>query len=95
MKLAGVSRKVAVHLPPNGWRLGVLLGGILAGAAWLAAFLDVVENLALIQLLIGRGEGRLPALAAWCAWPKFGIAVFILLYIVTGGAIIFMKRSRA
>jgi len=89
--LAGACRKVAAHLP--GYRVRwMLMGGMLARAAWLAGCLDVVENLALIQFLIGPGQAWQPVVAAWCAWPKFGLAAIILLYIGFGGAVIALQR---
>lgn len=89
--LAGACRLVAARLVSN--RLSIL-GRLLAWGAWGAALLDAIENLALIQLLIGHGEAWHPMLAALCAWPKFGLAGFALLYILTGGAMVFLARRR-
>ena len=89
--LAGACRWVAVRLASH--RLQDL-GTVLAWGAWGAALLDTIENLALIQLLIGRGEAWHPVLAAFCAWPKFGLAGGALLYIVTGAAMIFVARRK-
>ena len=92
--LVGICRRVAIHLPPHFRRLR-RWGFFLAGAAWFAAFLDVVENMMLIQLLLGNAGGWQPVLAALCAWPKFGITACILMYIVLGSGYIFMRRSGA
>ena len=89
--LAGACRWVAVRLASH--RLQGL-GTVLAWGAWGAALLDTIENLALIQLLIGRGEAWHPVLAAFCAWPKFGLASGALLYIFTGAAMIFLARRK-
>jgi len=89
--LAGACRRVAARLASNRLRG---LGMVLAWGAWGAALLDTIENLALIQLLTGRGEAWQPLLAALCAWPKFGIAGCALLYILAGGAMMFLVRRR-
>jgi hypothetical protein len=89
--LAGAARKVAVPLGAMyGW-LGAT-GRLLAGCAWLAAGLDAVENLALIQLLIGPGAAWQPALAAGCAWPKFALTACVLVYIFSGGTVLGLQR---
>lgn len=90
--LAGVCRKVAVHSPGSCPFLKPV-GGLLAGAAWLAGGLDGIENLALIGFLTGPGLAWQPVLAAGCAWPKFGLTALILLYIGLGGAVILWQGS--
>ncbi len=89
--LAGACRLVAARFASNRLRV---LGMVLAWGAWGAALLDTIENLALIQLLIGRGEAWHPLLAAFCAWPKFGIVGCALLYIFAGGAMIARVRRK-
>lgn len=91
--LAGMCRKVAVHLPA-GYPFFKSMGGLLAGAAWLAGGLDGVENLALIGYLTGPGEAWQPVLAAGCAWPKFSLTALILLYIILGEAVILVAKKR-
>jgi hypothetical protein len=89
--LAGASQKVAAGL--SGYYLWCKpLGAILAKAAWLAGGLDVVENLALIRVIIGSGQVWQPVLAAGCAWLKFGLAAIILIYIGLGGVVIILQR---
>ena len=90
--LAGASHKVAGYLPRHFRHLRAL-GGLAAGGAWLGGALDAVENLALIQLLTGNDKAWLPALAAWCAWPKFGLAACALIYIGAGGILVGMQRA--
>ena len=53
----------------------------LARAQGIAAALDAVENLALIQLLRGSTWEPWPALARACAIPKFAIVAAGLLYV--------------
>jgi hypothetical protein len=89
--LFGACRWVAARLASNGLRR---LGVVLAWGAWVAALLDTIENLALIQILIGHAEAWHPLLAAVCAWPKFGLAGGALLYIFTGGAMLFWARRK-
>lgn len=89
--LAGACLLVSTHLKSYGL---TLLGTILAWGAWGAAILDAIENLALIQLLLGNGEAWHPLLAALCAWLKFGLAGCALLYILTGGMMILWARCR-
>ena len=89
--LAEACRIVAARLAPNRLRV---LGTVLARGVWGAALLDTIENLALIQLLIGHGEIWFPVLAALCAWPKFGLVGCALLYIFAGGAMIFIARCK-
>lgn len=89
--LAGACRLVAARIAPNRLRV---LGKVLAWGAWGAALLDTIENIALIQLLIGHGETWHPRLAALCAWPKFGLAGGALLYIFTGGVLMFWARRK-
>lgn len=61
-------------------RLGIWLAfGVLFAAA-----LDIVENVALINLLLGSESGGLPILAKWMAIPKFILVLLSLLYVITG-----------
>ena len=67
-------------------------GAILAWAQFAAAFLDSVENFALIKLLLGSGEAIWPRLAFWCAGPKFFIVGAGLVYVVIGAAAFLIRR---
>lgn len=62
------------------------LGIWLAWGQWLAALLDVVENLALMNVLFGSVTTFLVQLAKWCAIFKFSLIILGLLYSVIGGA---------
>ena len=68
------------------------IGPILARAQFLAATLDALENLALIQLLLDSSRTWLPGLARWCAIVKFGIVGAGLSYIISGLFIIGLRK---
>jgi hypothetical protein len=90
--LAAACRMVAVRLRPRRPWMGTL-GSLMAGGAWCAAGLDTVENMALIQLLIGIGEGWHAVLAAGCAWLKFGLVSGVLAYLFLGAALVFLRPA--
>ncbi len=54
----------------------------MALAVIIAALLDIVENIALIKLLLGSANELLPVVAKWCAIPKFSIVSVAILYVV-------------
>lgn len=66
------------------------IGMILAWAQIAAGLLDALENYALIRVLLGSERAYWPAIARWCAIPKFLIVtlglIFILLAVVLGVA---------
>lgn len=57
------------------------VGILLAWGQWLAAVLDILENIALVTMLFGFVRNPLPQVAKWCAIPKFGLILLGLLYI--------------
>ena len=61
------------------------LGAILAWAQIPAALCDAVENIALIQVLLGSQAPIWPTVAYGCAIPKFAIVALGLTYLVGGG----------
>ena len=65
---------------------------VLAWAQFLAAILDVIENLALIHLLLNSSREWLPGLARWCAVVKFSIVGAGLIFIFGGLMIIGLKK---
>lgn len=73
----------ARKLAPQGglvYRAGVWLAwGLLA-----AAFLDTLENCALIRILLGSELALWPAMARWCALPKFVLVGAGLLFVIVG-----------
>ena len=69
-----------------------LLGAPLAwGQVW-AALMDAVENVSLIQVLLGNESALWPALAFWCAIPKFIIVAMGLLYLAV--SVVFLMTRR-
>jgi hypothetical protein len=90
--LATACRMVAARLRPRRPWMGTL-GCLMAGGAWCAACLDTLENMALIQLLIGRGEGWHAVLASGCAWLKFGLVSVVLAYLFLGAALVFLRPA--
>ena len=90
--LATACRMVAARLRPRRPWMGTL-GCLMAVGAWCAACLDTVENMALIQLLIGRGEGWHAVLASGCAWLKFGLVAGVLAYLFLGAALVFLRPA--
>ncbi len=70
------------------------VGGFLAWAQWGAAALDALENYALIRLLLGSVQAYWPAMAKWCAIPKFALVAAGLLYAVLGALVAMVPRSR-
>jgi hypothetical protein len=63
---------MAAPLMGRGRRWHKRLGYALAWAQWLAALFDAVENVALLKMLSLAGFGNTwPAVARWCAIPKF------------------------
>jgi hypothetical protein len=79
---------VARSLSP---RVGVLL----AWAQFGAALLDAVENYALIQVLLGSQQALWPAVARWCAIPKFLIVAAGLAYIAVGAILAVVTKGRS
>jgi|SRR5919199_930174 hypothetical protein len=63
------------------------VGTWLAWGQWLAALLDVVENLALVSILFGYGTDFSPQISKWCAITKFGLIALGLLYVGLGGVL--------
>ena len=57
------------------------LGTILAWAIILAGILDIIENIALVIMLLDMAAAPLPQIAFWCAGPKFMIILLGISYI--------------
>ena len=77
-------------------RVGLLslLGVLLAWGQIGAALLDSVENYALIRVLLGS-EGEIwPAVAQWCAMPKFLIVAAGLVYVIIGAVMVVTVKAR-
>jgi len=71
--------------------VGVFLSWTQGGAA----VLDAVENFALIQLLLGSERAIWPAVAKWCAIPKFLIVAVGLVYMCGGAVAVVAAYRRA
>lgn len=70
------------------------IGIFLAWLLWLAALLDAVENVALLQMLGGATQSIWPAISYWCAMIKFDIVILGLLYVITGGLVFLWQKMR-
>jgi hypothetical protein len=84
-----VARNWAVRSPAL-----AALGAVLAWAQWGAAALDALENVALIRLLLGSTREIWPAMARWCAIPKFALVAAGLLYAILGALAVMALRAR-
>lgn len=71
-----------------------LVGVVLSWGQWVAALLDGVENYALIQVLLGAEVELWPALARWCAMPKFLVVGAGLVYIILGAVLVMLGVGR-
>jgi hypothetical protein len=69
-------------------------GAPLAWGSWLAALGDAGENAALTIMLLGTVRSPWPAVAWWCAVPKFVLLAAALLYVLVG-ALVRMVRGAA
>ncbi len=81
----------ARKLAPKGglvYRAGIWL----AWGLLVAAFLDYLENYALIRILLGSELALWPGMARWCAIPKFTLVGIGLLYVLVGGLIALLRR---
>ena len=68
------------------------IGIYLAWGQGLAAFLDYLENYALIRILLGSKLALWPGMARWCAIPKFALVGAGLLYLIVSGVVILSRR---
>jgi hypothetical protein len=66
----------------SGWFKSI--GAVAGYGAFAAALLDVVENYALFQVLLGRVYSPYPEIAFTCASLKFGLLIYGLLYALIG-----------
>jgi hypothetical protein len=74
---------ISVRLPEH-WICFKKLGVWMAVGVIIAALLDIVENIALIKLLLGSENELLPVLAKWCAIPKFLMVLLAIVYVIIG-----------
>ncbi|MBE2200692.1 MAG: hypothetical protein IAE79_18910 [Anaerolinea sp.] len=79
----------APHLPGRLGRFGpVMVGGMAA-----AAVLDYIENISLIQLLLGSSSALWAPLAWGCAAVKFTLVFLGMGYALVGGTLALKKRA--
>ncbi|MBI3960937.1 MAG: hypothetical protein HY328_19165 [Chloroflexi bacterium] len=72
----------------------VKIGYALAWLLWLAALLDAVENVALLQMLGGATQTPWPQISYWCALVKFDIVILGLTYTFGGGLTWLWRNAR-
>jgi hypothetical protein len=86
-----LGRLLTRHAP--GW---ARLAPWLAGGAWLAAGLDAVENIGLLQGLLNGPTAAWQSIAGGCAAVKFTLLGLTLLYLAGGGlwAVVSGRRSK-
>lgn len=71
-----------------------VIGFLLAWAMFAAAALDMVENYALLRLLLGSMSAHWPMLGTTCATLKFGIILAGVIYMAVGLLIKLAHSSR-
>ena len=72
---------------PSRYRPLAAVGLTLAWGQWLAALLDVVENVALLVILLDSPVAPWPQVALWCAVPKFALVFLGLGYVALGAVV--------
>jgi hypothetical protein len=78
-------------LQDNSWPLA-RWGGLLSWAVILAAFLDILENIALASIIFGSVASPWPQIARWCAIPKFVLVFMGIVYVIYGGIVALVER---
>ena len=68
-------------------------GIAIAWGQWLAAIFDGIENYSLLMQLFNGSDGRLAAVAWWCAVLKFGLVIVGLGYFLVGPAALVVRRG--
>jgi hypothetical protein len=71
------------------------IGMFLAWGQLGAGLLDSLENYALIRVLLGTELDYWPAVAHWCAIPKFVLVALGLIFILLAAVLGLMKRRNA
>ncbi|RUA11041.1 MAG: hypothetical protein DSY82_04110 [Flavobacteriia bacterium] len=66
---------------------------LLISAPFIAAFFDMIENVALIRLLLGDLQQTWSLMAFYAATIKFTILFIVIVYILFGGVILIFKRK--
>jgi hypothetical protein len=92
--MAAYSSSIALGCVLVARGLSPRVGLLLAWAQFGAALLDAVENYALIQVLLGSQQALWPAVARWCAIPKYLIVAAGLVYVGIGAVSVMVRRQR-
>jgi hypothetical protein len=71
------------------------IGLVFIGGVFLAAFFDIIENIALIQLLLGDLQQKWSTIAYYFAILKFGLLALCVLYILINFVLLTVKNQRA
>ena len=61
---------------------------------FLAAFFDIIENIALIKLLLGDIQQKWSLMANYFAIAKFGLLIVAIAYILIGVVILIFRKKR-
>jgi hypothetical protein len=61
---------------------------------FLAAFFDIIENVALIKLLLGDIQNKWSLIASYSAMIKFGLLFILIVYILLGSVILIVKKLK-
>ena len=79
----------------NNWRIVFFgrVGAILARAAFVAGFLDIAENLLMLESIAGNYTPSSLWLTYYCASLKFSIVICILLYLLISVPVLFKKNN--
>jgi hypothetical protein len=72
----------------------ILAAVLLAWGQWVAAVLDIVENVALYKMLLDGPTGSLPQVASICALIKFILVGVGLAYVVVTSLLWLIRRFR-
>ena len=67
-------------------------GNLLIILIFIAAFFDVIENIALIKLLLGDLKQLWSSVAYYFAVMKFSIVLFCIIYLLINWLILFLKK---
>jgi len=66
---------------------------IMIGAVFIAAFFDVIENIALLQLIYGNYKQIWSSMAYYFAALKFILLAIAIVYILVGSSILLLRKK--
>jgi len=70
-----------------------ILTEIMIGAVFIAAFFDVIENIALLQLIYGNYKQIWSSMAYYFAALKFILLAIAIVYILVGSSILLLRKK--